>query len=396
MTGGAFKIERIGITHTGRLPRRIPLLDRVMARCDADFDPGTHQSAVATAIDDCVSSQRAAGIGIVADGEERSGFALYLMDRISGLEPRPGKALAGFKKKHGLFLENFERWLRQAIDNGAMITKVPMRCTGPIEYTGQEDIRRDIANLASAVTRSKSKGAFMVSIAPGAIEANSYYPTEQAFREAMAEAMRAEYKAITDAGFFLQIDDPYLPALYADMSLSDAVADRRAADYIAILNHGLRGLPEDQIRYRVIGGTPQAARALTGRFTKIAKHMLNVKACAYLFEANAARYEEDRDLWRVLRFPAGKILVPSIVNWTKPGDDNPEAIAARIIGFADRVGRDGIVACAENRGLAMANASEGASKTIWSKMAALNDGAQRASRQLWRSRPGVAVRAAAA
>ena len=391
--------DRIVTTHVGRIPRRLSLLDRLLARLDEAFDPSDHAAGISAAVQSCVRQQSEAGIGIVADGEERTGFALYLQDRLSGLEPRPGRALPGFKKRHGLFLEDFERCLGDAIRSGTMISHIPMICTGPIEYMGQADLESDLENLRSATRHVDCDAAFMTSIAPGALGSNQYYPSETAYHEAAGEALRAEYKAIVDAGFILQIDDPWLPALFADTQLDGKEADRRALAYVEMLNHSLRGIDADKIRYFMRCTTSKSVTASSYRFHALAGHMIGLNVGTYAFEANMVRHEEDLDLWQTLRFPAGKRIMPSLVNCMNPEIEDPDLLGRRIVGFANRVGRSGVIPSADTRGHDLAIAGPDSAGGLWAKLDALALGAEQASRKLWNSYPrshGLGIAAVAA
>jgi 5-methyltetrahydropteroyltriglutamate--homocysteine methyltransferase len=391
--------DRILTTHSGRLPRRPALMDRVLAKADSSFDPVAHEARVSAAVETCVRKQAESGIDIVADGEERTSFALYLQDRVAGLEPRPSQDFPGFKKKFAVFLEDFERCLQKAARRGTTVVRVPIACAGPMEYVGEDELHRDLDNLRLATAKVDCSAAFMASIAPGAIESNEYYSSEAAFLEAAGEALRTEYKAIVAAGFLLQIDDPLLPACFSDREHTHAEADRRARVYVDMLNHSLRGIPEEKIRYHISCGGTRDSRLAEMRFVEVAKHMLRVNAAAYSFDASNMRHEEDNELWRAVRFPAGKVLVPGLISSADQHVEDPEQLSRRIVGFANRVGRNGVIASVTDLARPRANdRSDAASPSVWAKFEALRDGARRASRTLWRSphaSPIVAVRAAA-
>jgi len=376
--------DRILTTHMGSAPRSPALLDLMKARAEDDYDPVAFEIRVTAAVETCVREQAEAGIDIVADGEEKTSFILYVQDRLAGLEPRPGKAFRGLGRGAPLFLEDFEQYFRTAISEGMPIADVPIVCAGPIEYVGEEQLHRDIENLKTAAAKIDCSAAFMSSIAPSGVGANEYYPSDEQFRYASGEALRAEYEAIVGAGFLLQIADPFLPALFSDSRLTSADAERQACAYVEALNHTLRGIPVEKIRYHV--SCPRAGAARTARlpFVDVALHMLRVNAGAYSFDAAETRYEEDTELRRVVRLPAGKVIMPGLISHANDIVEAPESIADRLVRFADWVGRDGVVASVDSvpswRAAARPKVEP---EAVWSTFEALCEGAELASRRLW-------------
>lgn len=374
--------DRILTTHAGSLPRP-PILDRIAAKAGADFDPQVLEAEISAAVEACVRRQAETGIDIVADGEEKTSLGLYLQDRLAGLEPRPGREFSGFKPEFATCLEDFEKYLARVARTGTPMVGVPIACAGPIEYVGQDQLQRDLDNLKSAAAKVDCSAAFMSSIAPSAIGSNEYYPSEEAFLYAAGEALSSEYQAIVDAGFLLQIDDPFLPRLFGDGDPPQEQCDRRALAYVDALNHSLRDIPAEKIRYHISCGD-EASRPRHVRFADVARHMLRVNAAAYSFEAGKVRHEDDDDLWETVRLPAGKVIMPGLMSPGNEGPEDPAAIARRLVRFADRVGRDHVVASVDTRAGSGPAASPGAAPgVIWAKFEALRDGAQRASERLW-------------
>lgn len=379
--------DRILTTHMGSAPRSPALLDLMKAKAEGDYDPVAFEIRVTAAVETCVREQAEAGIDIVADGEEKTSFLLYVQDRLAGLEPRPGKAFPGKAfpgRARGapLFLEDFEQYFQTAISRGIPIADVPIVCAGPLEYVGEEQLHRDIENLRTAASKIDCSAAFMSSIAPSGVGANEYYPSDEQFRYASGEALRAEYEAIVGAGFLLQMADPFLPALFSDSTLTSADAERQASAYVDALNHTLRGIPADKIRYHV--SCARTARTVELPFVDVALHMLRVNAGAYSFDAAQARYEEDATLRRAVVLPAGKVIMPGLISHANDIVEDPETISDRLIRFADWVGRDSVVANVDSgpswRSAARASVEPG---VMWSKFEALCEGAERASRSLW-------------
>jgi 5-methyltetrahydropteroyltriglutamate--homocysteine methyltransferase len=374
--------DRILTTHAGALPRSPAIIDLMKAKAEVDYDPHAYEARVSAAVEACVRKQAESGIDIVADGEEKTGFALYLQDRVAGLEPRPrGK---GFKRKGTVLLEDFERSLQAAIQRGAPVASMPVVCSSPIEYVGLDELQRDLANLGSAAAKVECSAAFMPSIAPGGVGDNEFYASDEEFLFASGEALRVEYNAIVDAGFLLQIDDPYLPALFADGRQTLTQADRQARAYVDALNHSLRGIPAEKIRYHIYCGGRDAAPRRDVPFVEVARHMLRVNAAAYSFEASQVRHEDDADLWDVVRLPDGKVIMPGVIAHAGDRVEDPELIAERLVRFAKRVGRDNVVASMGNS--AAGDTLKGPQvhpAVTWSRFEALREGAERASHRLW-------------
>ena len=379
--------DRILTTHMGSAPRPPALLDLMKAKAEGDYDPAAFELRVTAAVETCVREQADAGIDIVADGEEKTSFLLYVQDRLAGLEPRPGKAFPrkafqGLKRGAPLFLEDFEQYFQAAISKGIPIADIPIVCAGPIEYVGEEQLHRDIENLRTAASKIDCSAAFMSSIAPSGVGANEYYPSDEQFRYASGEALRAEYEAIVGAGFLLQIADPFLPALFSDSSLSSSDTERQAGAYVDALNHTLRGIPAEKIRYHV--SCARSARTIELPFVDVALHMLRVNAGAYSFDAADVRYEEDSELRRVVRLPTGKVIMPGLISHANDIVEAPESISDRLVRFADWVGRDSVVASVDSvPSWRCAARSTIEPEVIWSKFEALCEGAERASRRLW-------------
>jgi 5-methyltetrahydropteroyltriglutamate--homocysteine methyltransferase len=371
---------RILTTHTGVLPRLPTVLDLVKARAETNYDPIIFEARVSAAVEACVRKQAENGVDIVADGEEKTSFFLYIQDRLAGVEPRPRDQLNGNKKKCVLFLEDFERYLQEADWRGSTLAKTLIVCTGPIEYVGQEQLQRDLDNLRSAAEKVECSAAFMPSIAPSGVDANEYYRSDEEFFYASGEALRVEYNAIVDAGFLLQIDDPFLPATLASRHLTPHQAGSRVQLYIEALNHSLRGIPAEKIRYNITRDVQDIGQDREVPFVKVARHMLHVNAGAYSFDASKTRYEDDVDMWDTIRFPNGKVIVPGIIADGQSHSEDPEYIAERLVQFAGRVGRDNVLASADS---GITRREEGHSGMIWSKFPALRKGAELATQKLW-------------
>jgi 5-methyltetrahydropteroyltriglutamate--homocysteine methyltransferase len=226
--------------------------------------------------------------------------------------------------------------------------------------------------------------AFVASIAPGSLEMfcrgqNSYYPTAEAFIEAIAAAMREEYRAIIEAGFILQLDDPGLPGAWDMLDPRPSVNEYRRYAMLRVeaLNRALQGIPEDRVRYHICWGSWHGPHTTDIALRDIADVMLKVKAQAYLTEAGNVRHEHEYKLWRDIKLPPGKILVPGVVSHATPVVEHPELVADRILAFANIVGRENVIA-----GTDCGLGGRVHPQIAWAKLDALAQGARLASDRL--------------
>lgn len=222
--------DRIMTTHVGSLPRPHDLLDMMKARLEGrDHDEAAYQARVRNAVAECVRKQAETGIDILCDGEQsKSGFYTYVSERLDGFEARPQQRRSMFTAEVAAFPEYYEDYFRTAMLGGAVAPAVPLVCTGPIRYRGEATLQRDIDNLKAALAGVPHHAAFMPAVAPSGVGSNEYYNTEEAFFLAVGSALHIEYQAIVDAGFILQIDDPFLSDLFGDPAFDAAQRETRA------------------------------------------------------------------------------------------------------------------------------------------------------------------------
>jgi 5-methyltetrahydropteroyltriglutamate--homocysteine methyltransferase len=258
-------------------------------------------------------------------------------------------------------------------------------CAAPIAYTGHEALRRDLANLRAAMDQAGIQEAFVAAIAPGSLEMfcrgqNSHYPTAEAFFEAIAGAMREEYRAIIEAGFILQLDDPGLPGAWDMLDPRPSVNEYRRYAMIRVeaLNRALEGIPEDRVRYHICWGSWHGPHTTDFPLRDIADVLLKVKAQAYLTEAGNVRHEHEYKVWREIKLPPGKILIPGVVSHATPVVEHPELVADRILAFANIVGRENVIA-----GTDCGLGGRVHPQIAWAKLRALSEGAALASKKLW-------------
>jgi len=379
--------EHILVTHCGSLARSKDLLDLMKAKVDGrPYDRDSYAKLVRSSVADAVRMQVECGIDIPTDGEQgKPGFFAYVSERLTGFEPRPGARMTLFAAEVAAFPEYYKQYFSHAMLGAAVAPIVPLVCTGPVSYRGQEAVRRDIDNLKTALEESKAVVAFMPAVAPSGVGRNEYYPTEEAYLLAVAEAMRSEYQAIVDAGFQVQIDDPFLTDIYSDPSLKGAERRKRAEMYVEAVNHGLRGIPAEQVRFHTCYGINEGPRIHDATLKDVVDVMLKVHAGSYAFEAANPRHEHEYHIWENVKLPEGKVLIPGVVSHASNIVEHPELIAERITRYARLVGRENVIAGTDCGFSSQATYSPEVHPTVvWAKFRAMAEGARLATEQLWR------------
>jgi 5-methyltetrahydropteroyltriglutamate--homocysteine methyltransferase len=261
-----------------------------------------------------------------------------------------------------------------------------MVCTGPLAYVGEAEVCRDIEQFRTALEQGsgpRSQEQFMCVLAPGWIEHslwNEFYPNDEAFLFAIADAMKSEYRAIVEAGFILQLDDPGLPDTYDMIVPPPSLEEYRrfAAIRVDALNHALGGLPEDRVRYHICWGSWHGPHTHDLPLKEIVDLMLRVNAGAYSVEAANPRHEHEWKVWRNVKLPDGKILIPGVVSHASNVVEHPELVSDRIIQYAQLVGRENVIA-----GTDCGMGGRVHPQIGWAKLKALTEGAQLASKALW-------------
>ena len=379
--------DRILTTHVGSLPRPADLLDVMKAKlAGAAIDADAYERRISAAVADVVKRQHDTGIDIVTDGEQsKPGFFTYVEERLAGFEARPERPRTTFGAERAAFPEYYEQYFKEAMTGGAIAPVIPLECTGPIVYRGTVALQRDIANLKAATAGLSPAAVFMPAVAPSGVGANAYYKTEAEFLHAVGAALRTEYQAIVDAGFLLQIDDPFLTDLFGDPSYDEAGRRRHAALYVEALNDSLHGIPPEKVRYHTCYGINEGPRIHEAALADVVGYMLRVNAGAYSFEAANPRHEHEYHLWETVKLPDGKALIPGVITHASNIVEHPELIAERLVRFAKLVGRDNVIAGADCGFSSQATyRTEVHPTVVWAKFEALRDGARLASRRLWR------------
>ncbi len=374
--------ERILTTHVGSLARPHPLLKLMQAQVAGEpYDTQAFASLSKQAVSDVVREQSECGIDIVSDGEQsKAGFFAYVAERLTGLEASgtgvPDRSV--WKEELEQFAEYYQQYLGGKAET--MVRNPPLVCTGPITYKGQKALRADIDNLRAAIATQSVTEAFMPSIAPRALGRNEFYATGEEFLLAIADAMHEEYRTIVDAGFVLQIDDPWLTSLYFDDPFGLG-----PEQHIDMLNHALIGIPPERVRYHTCYGINEGPRIHDVPLLDIVHRLLRINAEAYSFEAANPRHLHEWHVWEQVKLPPEKMLIPGMISHAYNIVEHPELIADMLVIYANLVGRENVIAGADCGFSSSATFSpEVHPKVVWAKFHALAEGARLATQRLWR------------
>ena len=382
--------DRILTTHCGSLARPKDLLDLMKAKVTGErYDEGAYTSRVRSAVSDIVRQQVDSGIDVVTDGEQgKLGFFAYVRERLAGFEAKPPPP-GGWKQwaaEVAAFPEYYENYFSRRMMGGSIAPRTPMVCTGPVSYRGQDAIRQDIANLKAALGGLKVEEAFMPAVAPSGVGTNEFYRSDEEYLQAVGDALREEYQAIVDAGFILQIDDPWLTEVHSqDPSLSSTERRKIAARSVEAINHAIRGIPAEKIRFHTCYGINEGPRVHDTPLQEIVDLILQVNAGAYAFEAANPRHEHEYHVWESVKLPADKVLIPGVITHCSNIVEHPELIAERITRYAKLVGRENVIAGSDCGFSSQATYNpEVHPKVVWAKFQAMAEGARLATKQLWR------------
>jgi len=382
--------KRFLTTHVGSLARPAELLEIMFAKeRGQDYDRDAFRSTISGAVRNVVSWQVKAGVDVVCDGEQgKTSLLTYVSERLRGFEPRDGDGEDLWKEsRETLAFPEFYK-AHQHYRAGIVAKPVQLMCTGPISYNGQEALQSDIANVKAATGDMAAEEVFMTAISPSDIEgqqANEYYKSEEEYLAAIADAMHEEYKAIVDAGLLLQVDDPRLLTYYIsrpDLEVEDC--RRWAEQRVDVLNHALRGIPSERIRFHTCYGINIGPRVHEMNLKDIVDIMLKVNAGAYSFEAANPRHEHEWKVWEDIKLPEGRILIPGVISHSTPLVEHPELVAQRLIRFANTVGKENVIGGSDCGFSSFANTEPEIHPTIvWEKFRNLAAGARLASKELW-------------
>ncbi|MFP6635426.1 MAG: cobalamin-independent methionine synthase II family protein [Dehalococcoidia bacterium] len=391
-------VDRILTTHVGSIPRPESIKELLRARLEGrDVDEGQLADRVQEAVGDVVRRQNEAGIDVVSDGEmSKTSFILYTDQRLTGFSQvemgdsgMPASNLAGpwarrIETRHEwrAFREYYVDYLPREMPPVAP----PTVCTGPITYKGEDILQRDLENFKAALGRVNVEEAFVPSIAPSMIgrDQNKYYGTEEEYRFAIAQAMKTEYKAIVDAGFILQIDDPGMGETWDMMVPHPTLQEYRKlqAMYVEALNQALKGIPEDRVRYHLCWGSWQGPHLGDLSLRDVVDLVLSVNAGAYSIEAANPRHSWEWRIWEDVKLPDNKVLIPGVIAHTTAVVEHPETVAERITNYARVVGKERVIAGADCGFAQGALYARQHPSIMWAKFEALAEGARLASERL--------------
>jgi 5-methyltetrahydropteroyltriglutamate--homocysteine methyltransferase len=383
--------DRILTTHVGSLIRPQALQDIMRAKQGGKpYDSAAYERCLAESVADVVRRQAEAGVDVVSDGEfgKAISWNQYVVERLSGFELRaipqgfrpgvPGADRTRFKEFYA------ELDVREPMANDKMVA-----CVGPVKYIGRDIVRRDIANFKAALEGVQVEEAFMPVVAPSSVlpdRKDEYYKGEEDWLEAVTAAMRTEYRMIVDAGFILQIDDARAATAFDRMVPPASFEDYRRwlAKFVESLNHALEGIPEERVRYHVCWGSWPGPHVSDVPLKDIVDLILKVRAGAYVIESANPRHEHEWQVWKNVKLPEGKVLIPGVISHATNVVEHPELVAERILRFANLIGRENVMA-GTDCGFAQGTFYRRVHPTVmWAKLEALVEGARLASKQLWK------------
>lgn len=375
--------DRILTTHVGSLPRPPDVADLLISKEQGKaYDPAEFDRTIARAVSEVVARQAALGIDVISDGEmSKIGYATYVQDRLSGFgghtDRKPSLDLRDYpelRKKLALIMgpQSFRR----------------ASCIGPIQVKDRTLLAKDLANFRAAVDKAGVRNAFLTAASPGVISAfqpNQYYPTHEAYVEAIAEVMKEEYEAIVAAGFILQLDCPDLAMArhtgFQDLSEPEFLA--RAAHQVEALNHALSNVPAEAARMHICWGNYEGPHDFDIDVAKVLPTILKAKPQAISFEAANPRHEHEWIVWRDAKLPEDKLLIPGVIDTSTNFVEHPELVAQRIERFAAIVGRERVIAGSDCGFGTFVGYGKLDPEVSYKKLGAMVQGAALASSRLW-------------
>jgi 5-methyltetrahydropteroyltriglutamate--homocysteine methyltransferase len=374
--------DRILTTHTGSLPRPADLTAALEALDGGSLpDPVAFAARVTRAVAEIVGKQIAAGLDVINDGEQgKVGYSTYVRHRLTGFD---GMSVVPQRADWADFPEALARHPRSTVSRPS--------CTGPIEWRDRGAVRQDIANLTTALGSARPAEAFMTAASPGVIAhflRNEHYPTREAYLTRLTDVMKEEYDAIAAAGFVLQVDCPDLAMgrhlNFAELSTPEWL--KIAEGNVAALNHATRDVPADRLRIHLCWGNYEGPHHRDVPLREILPVVLRARAGAISLEGANPRHEHEWAVFRDVRLPDDKILIPGVLDSTTNFIEHPELVAQRIVRYAEVVGRERVIAGTDcGFGTFARSNPQVEPEIVWAKLASLAEGARLASAQLWRN-----------
>jgi len=393
--------DRILTTHVGSLIRPPKLIEFWRLIEDGKpYDEAAFEACLTDSVADVVRQQAEVGIDIVSDGEFSKGvnWAFYIFKRLKGIAVRPATteelqdpmaSMSGGRDRQA-FAEFYAEYdvatgLGKRLGNRVVVN-------GPLSYAGADQVGRDIRNIKAAIATAKPQhptlAGFLPVVAPASALPGAkieHYKDEEAYLFALADALHQEYKAIVDAGLYVQIDDAFLPYMHERMvpPMSNAQYRRWAQMRVDALNHALKGIPEERSRYHICWGSWNVPHAFDVPLKDIIDLLLQVRTGHYSFEAANPRHAHEWRVWETVKLAPGKILIPGVISHATNIVEHPELVAERIVRLAKIVGRDNVMG-GTDCGFAQSPFARRVHPTImWAKLKALAEGARIATRVLW-------------
>jgi 5-methyltetrahydropteroyltriglutamate--homocysteine methyltransferase len=382
--------NRILTTHVGSLIRPVALQEFLRAKqAGKPDDPTAYAKCLQDSVAEVVRKQADVGVDVVSDGEfgKSISWSQYVLERLSGFERRPIKPGA-HPFTRGIDRERFAEFYAELDAREGVATTVEAVCTGPIAYSGQAELKRDIDNFKSALKDVEVEEAFLPVAAPASVipdRKNEYYKSDEELIRAIGAAMRTEYRMIIDAGFLLQLDDARAAVTYDRMVPPASFADYRKwlALQVEVLNDAIAGLPVDRIRYHVCWGSWPGPHTTDVALKDIVDLILEMRVGAFVIEGANPRHEHEWHVWESAKLPLGKILIPGVISHATNVVEHPELVAERIVRLARLVGRENVVA-GTDCGFAQGPFHRRVHPSVmWAKLGALAEGARLASAELW-------------
>jgi len=381
--------HRILTTHVGSLIRPQRLQDILRARQAGHADEESYEACLKESVAEVVRRQAEAGIDVVDDGEfgKNISWSQYALERLSGFERRP-VPLEKNPFVAGADRARFTEFYAEMDAAQAPSSDWDSVCVGPIAYTGLPALERDIADIKTALKGTKATEAFLPVAAPASVipdRKNAHYKSDEEMFQALATAMRTEYRAIANSGLLLQLDDARAAVTYDRMVPPASFADYRKwlEHQIEVLNHAIEGIPPDRIRYHVCWGSWPGPHTTDVPLKDIVDIVLKANVGAFLIEGANPRHEHEWKVWRDVKLPEGKILIPGVISHATNIVEHPELVSERILRYARALGRENVIA-GTDCGFAQGPFHRRVHPSImWAKLESLADGARLASKELW-------------
>ena len=372
--------DEILTTHTGSLPRPPSLMEGLRARDRGEPTPDNLDEQIREAVDEVVAQQVRSGVTVVNDGEAgKIGYSTYVKERLDGFGGSGG--MAGLPADLAEFPDYLQRVMGAGVD-----FEMPA-CIDKVSYRDREAVRTDIANLKAAVNHTEVRDAFMSAASPGVISfflTNQYYPSHGEYIAALADAMKAEYDEIHQAGLVLQLDCPDL-AMTHHMTPGETLEEfrARARVHVEAINHATRDIPADEMRMHLCWGNYEGPHHHDVALRDIIDIVFEARPAAISFEAANPRHEHEWTIFDDVKLPDGKAVIPGVIDSTTNYVEHPELVAQRVVRYADRVGRENVIAGSDCGFATFASHLQVDPAITWVKLRAMADGAKLASEQLW-------------